>query len=66
MVKSGGARTKVCNLGNVASPINAVCLQEHIPSFEVAVDDAAAVNVVHALGNLLCRAQQSPLHMCKA
>lgn len=55
------ALTKVRHLGHIAAPIHSVRLQQHIAQLEVAMNDAKAMDVVHAFGHLLCRPQQCPL-----
>ena len=37
-------------------------LEQNIAQLQVAVDDAKAVDVIHALGYLLCSPQQCSLH----
>ena len=46
-------RTKIRDLGNVAPPVDTVGLEQNVARLEVAVDDAKAVDVVHALSYLL-------------
>lgn len=58
--------TKVCHFCDVAATVDAVRLQQHVAGFEVPVNDAAAVDVVHSLCNFLGRSEQRTLQRKQA
>lgn len=53
--------TKIGDFGNVTPPVDAVGLQQDVAGFEVAVDNAKAVDIVHAFSYLLSCPQQCSL-----